>query len=169
MVSLGDDGSTGAMSHNESGASCVYNHLVVDFLTRHVDSSKQYSWKRDRHYDGKWPGDAFCPCCHAHPKPHWPGYEPQYRQPANARACSLCLDAWTLTTLSKEMRDLMRANALGQPVYWIQWTPQERAEKLAKRRGAKGAKGTPKSWEDGEIPKNWKEVDEVIEGIKISI
>ena len=64
------------------------------------------------------------------------------------------------------MRDLMRANALGQPVYWIQWTPQERAEKLAKRRGAKGAKGTPKSWEDGEIPKNWKEVDEVIEGIK---
>ena len=150
MVSLGDDGSTGAMSHNESGASCVYNHLVVDFLTSHVDSSKPRRWKRDRHYDGEWHGDAFCPCCHAHPKPGSPGYEPQYRQPADARACSSCLSAWTLTTLSKQMRDLMRANALGQP---YSQSGEERAEKPVMRRDAKAAKGKPKSWKDEEIPK----------------
>ena len=93
---LTEDQTNAAMSHNSFDDIA---HLVTEFLTRHPET-----WWIDKHY-GMCTPEYPCPCCISNKNP-------SCREPL---ACQLCSTAWSLSAVSKAIRDDVLASMTSHP------------------------------------------------------
>ena len=112
-----------AMSHSDIIHAIAAN--LVKFLTLH-----ETWWWMDRHYMKCGKKKGKCGCCAAqkamsHQKAMDPG------------TCSLCANAWLLSTLTKEMSLCIWMHGMTRPRHWWKWPAAYRAKKQAAKQAAK--------------------------------
>ena len=93
---LTEDQTNAAMSHNSFDDIA---HLVTEFLTRHPET-----WWIDKHY-GMCIPEYPCPCCISN----------KYPSCTEPLACQLCSTAWSLSAVSKAIRDDVLAIGKSHP------------------------------------------------------
>ena len=52
----------------------------------------------------------------------------------DSRSCELCAAVWTLSVVSRSMKNRVQADGLLQPTWWWEWTPEHRARKNKKEK-----------------------------------
>ena len=100
---------------------------VVQFLVTH----DKKLWM-ERHHKVCWKTKIKCPCCKSRDR--------DLRDDEDA--CPLCLDAWTLSAVSKGIFDAVRATGIMQPRWYYIWSDAKRT----KTKGAKRSERSGKGW-----------------------